>query len=351
MKMLCGLNDVTLIPAKISTISSRSECDPYYETSNMGKHLPLFSAPMSSVIDADNYNVFERNGIKTVIPRNVNLDTRMSLCKYVFCAFGLNEIKDMFIDDTPSGFGKMSGFQHMFVCIDIANGHMKSLYDLCKELRSKYADGITIMTGNIANPDTYAYVCDNYEGCVDYIRIGIGGGSCCTTAANAAVHYPMATLIMKCYGERVERTRFGHKAPFIVADGGFDTFDKIIKAIALGANYVMLGSVLAKSEEACGELVLDKNCDPIVVDGKQMRAYYGMSTKKAQKEFGNSKLKTAEGIERAVPIEYPISKWSDNFVSYIRSAMSYTGHRDIASFVGDVEYDYISANAFKAYYK
>lgn len=349
--MLYGLDDITLIPAKITDIDSRAECDPFYHDYNdkgiFGKHLPLLAAPMSSVIDENNFNKFTNCGINAVVPRSVDIEKRISLCKHTFCAFGLDEIKTHFIDDTPLGFGKMSGFLNMYVCIDVANGHMLRVYSACRKLKDKYKDGISIMTGNIANPDTYAYICDRYEGAVDYIRVGIGGGSCCTTSANAAIHYPMASLIEGCYTVRVDRGNNNVVCPYIVADGGFDSFDKIIKALALGADYVMLGYVLAKSEEACGKIISEE-----YVDGwRRFRYYYGMSTKKAQKEMGKEELKTAEGIERKVNIEYPIAKWVDNFTSYLRSAMSYMDARSILDFIGSVCYDKISPNAFKSFYK
>lgn len=345
--MLLGLDDITLIPAQMSTVRSRSECDPYYHEKRTmnGNYLPLFTAPMSSLIDTKNYNVFERCGIHTVIPRNVPVDDRISLCKYTFCAFGLREIEEKFINDTPLGFCKMSGWNDAYVCIDIANGHMEYLYQLCMKLKDRYHDRIHIMTGNVANPNTYAYICDVYNGVVDYIRLGIGGGSCCTTSANTAIHYPMATLIARCYDERASRN--GEGCPKIIADGGFDSFDKIIKALALGADYVMLGSVIAKSEEACGQTYEEEN----LRGRRTFRDYYGMSTKKAQKELGNTELKTSEGITRKVMVEYPISKWVDNFTSYLRSAMSYMDVRSIGEFVGGVDYSSISPNAFKSFYK
>ena len=76
-----------------------------------------------------------------------------------------------------------------------------------------------------------------------------------------------------------------------------------------------------------------------------------MSTKKAQAEFGNTELKTAEGIETLVPIKYNLAGWVDNFISYLRSAMSYCNSRTLDEFKQNAKIEQISANAFQAYYK
>lgn len=144
--------------------------------------------------------------------------------------------------------------------------------------------------------------------------------------------------------------RISHKyesLPFIVADGGFDNYDKIIKALALGADYVMVGKIFAQAEEACGKVIEHW------VRGEYIardRVYYGMSTKKAQVETGSQKLKTAEGIEVTVPILYPLSGWCENFVHYLRSMMSYTNSFTLSDFK-NTEYRIVSPFEYLSYYK
>lgn len=202
----------------------------------------------------------------------------------------------------------------------------------------------------------------------------------CTTSANSSVHYPMVSLlqemvkhkkyIMSCQKhDKNIRIECPYKSiPKIIADGGFNNFDQIIKALAIGADYVMLGKIFAMSVEACGD-ILNKSYFGYNVEKqgpfqdwirKQdmstikfwdcWRAYYGMSTKKAQTEISGEATKTAEGIETLVPIKYKLSGWIDNFISYLRSAMSYTNSRNLAEFK-NTKYEQISANAFQAYYK
>jgi hypothetical protein len=359
-KTLYGLNDVTIVPAVMSDIESRKECD----TCHKDGFLPLFTAPMSSVVDESNWNTFKDAGIHTVVPRNVPFDIRMGLSYSTFVAVGLDELKSIIDSDGNPEYKR----KKRYFCVDIANGHMKKLYDMCGKAKEIYGDCISLMTGNIANPETYFHIADNYPGVIDYIRCGIGGGSACTTSANGGLHYPMASLLSEIRYTRNIGDISGIY-PKIVADGGFSNFDQIIKALALGADYVMLGNIFARCDEACGKTHIDydiekypnslvyefgKNddyddCD--VLQYVKFREYYGMSTKKAQREFGGNGNKTAEGIVKYVPVEYTLAGWVDNFKSYLKSVMSYTGFRKIEDFICGPRLAVMTNSAYTTYFK
>ena len=178
-------NDLTIVPAEISNVSSRSECNPF--TSE--KWLPIFTAPMASVVNTDNLDQFINNGINPILPRNINFETRkLHLKDQTWVALSLKEFNELFIDNAE----KMTDdFRtHYFVVVDIANGHMKSLYETCraaKLLADKYDYKLTIMTGNIANAKTYKWISEfTYKDknkkthcAIDFIRVGIGGGAGC----------------------------------------------------------------------------------------------------------------------------------------------------------------------------
>lgn len=334
--MLLSFNDICLIPAVISEIEHRSECNPYLDNDM----LPLFTAPMTSVIDENNWKIFKNNKINTIIPRSVDFQTRCSLYMDTFVAVSLSEFEYLINHDKP--------IATIYICVDIANGHMKKLLDLCKKAKAMFGNKIQIMSGNIANPDTYL---EYAKAGIDYVRCGIGTSPICTTSANSGIHYPMVSLlteINRCKSVVEAWINYGDSeytsVPKIVADGGFSNFDQIIKALAIGADYVMLGKIFAMSYEACGEILFNHK-------GERVRKYYGMSTKKAQSEFGNTELKTAEGIETLVPIKYTLTGWCDNFISYLRSAMSYTNSRNLEEFKNNAHIEQISANSFNAYYK
>lgn len=181
-------NDLTIVPAVMSGVRSRSEIEC---VDNNGR-LPIFVAPMSAVINDKNYEIFETNDLYTVIPRSVSFPKRINLFNndgklfndnnYRFIALSLNEFKDCFCNENTAN---NNANKHFNVCIDIANGHMQYLYDLCltaKKLSYIYNYEIIIMTGNIANPETYRKICMmslNYRPIIDYIRIGIGSGAGC----------------------------------------------------------------------------------------------------------------------------------------------------------------------------
>ena len=179
-------NDLTLVPKVISRVNSRSECDPY----NKDGMLPIFTAPMASVVSDENYKVFEDNKITPIIPRNISIKTRiLKMNEQKWVALSLREFEDLFITNYKDRIEEIG--HHYYICVDIANGHMKSLYDKCKQAKELARDNnykLTIMTGNIANPQTYEWICSNAvysdkEGynvsVIDYIRVGIGGGSGC----------------------------------------------------------------------------------------------------------------------------------------------------------------------------
>lgn len=342
--MLYSLQDITLIPAVISNITSRRECNPYVDDFGM---LPLFAAPMSSVIDDKNWRTFHNNKINTIIPRNIDLEIRLKLCynKLTFVAFSLDEFETYFCVKIPS---------KAHILIDVANGHMKKILDLCKEAKKINGDKLVIMAGNVANPQTYIQYA--FAG-IDYCRMSIGSGSQCTTA-NTGIYYPMGSLIIDTIKVKKDYQDNKHYAdeeapelikwPKIVADGGFNTFGDIIKALALGADYVMLGRVFAKCEEACGQVIDFPNYDEEETVSKY-REYYGMSTKRAQKEFGKEGNKTEEGIASLVQVEYTLSDWTTRFTDYLRSAMSYTGHRSLDRFIGKVQFDILSPTAIRTF--
>jgi IMP dehydrogenase/GMP reductase len=232
---------------------------------------------------------------------------------------------------------------------------MSKLYDLCKYFIENIKTTHQLMIGNVANPSTYEKFAELN---VDFIRVGIGGGSGCLTSANTGVHYPMASLISECYQIKKKR---GYKTN-IVADGGFRNYDDIIKALALGADYVMLGGALNKCLESCSPTYLNKliplseNTSHYIWNSfpylrKYMyKKFRGMSTKEVQKKWGRDKLITSEGISKYNKVEYTLDKWIENLQDYLKSAMSYTNSRTLEEFK-ETEYVFITENALKRFNK
>ena len=333
-------NDITIIPDTLSTIASRSEINPLQN----GK-LPIFTAPMDMVIDENNISEFELNNVNICLPRNVKFDSLKN--DNYFYSYGLDEMIELFESgkDLPKK-----------VLIDVANGHMFKLWEISKRIKEKYGDSIELMVGNIANPDTYRKYC---EIGVDWIRVGIGGGSACTTSANVSIHFPMASLVNECY----EISKEFDNPTKILADGGFRSFSDIIKALALGAHACMLGGIFNKCLESCSDnflkdsvglfhLIDEERAITNFNSGIDVWKYYrGMSTKEVQKSWNRKELKTGEGISKYNKVEYTLSGWRENFTDYLRSAMSYSNSRTLEDFIGQANWVKISQNAFDRFNK
>lgn len=341
-------NDITIVPETISSISSRSEINPFYNGELVSEdRLPLFASPMDAVVDEKNYTKFIDLGISVCLPRHIKYQNLKD--DRVFYSYGLDEI--ISILDNNEELPKK-------VLIDIANGHMLKLLETSK--RIKKDRDVELMVGNIANPDTYRKYC---EIGVDYIRLNIGSGSACTTAANIGVFYPSASLVNECY---IISKEFENPTKIIV-DGGFGNTSEIIKALAVGGSYIMLGSIFNKCLESCSndfikvipklgpgeyrEITREQALEYFSYGEDVYKYYRGMSTKEVQKFWNKKNLKTSEGISKYNKVEYTLEGWTENFIDYLKSAMSYTNSRCLEEFIGEVKWVQISQNSFSRFNK
>jgi hypothetical protein len=153
LNMKFDWNDISIVPAILSDISSRNEVD----TRNKDNKLPLFTAPMDMVISAENVDKFYNSGLNITLPRHIKYDELKN--DNYFYSYGLDEIIEI-LDNKVQLPPK--------VLIDIANGNMRKLYDTSKRIKDLYGDNIELMIGNIANPETYRMFCDIG---VDYCRV------------------------------------------------------------------------------------------------------------------------------------------------------------------------------------
>ena len=360
-------DDILIEPDQSSVILSRKGL----EIRDENGMLPLFTAPMDTVINISNSLKFKDNGITSILPRTEDMSDISRNNKFQWFSYSLNDFIDLFLV-TDVG-EKRNGLREdiinrvktekIYALIDIANGHIKKLEEVVIATKEKYGDSVVLMVGNIANSETYKILSDAGA---DYIRIGIGNGGGCLTTQQLGIGYPMGSLIKECYDVSCEI-----KTPAkIVADGGFQKYADIIKGLALGADYIMLGSILNKALESCADTYLEnENHGNWKTPGekvdqydestaiqfsfgkKYFKLFRGMSTKEAQKAMGKTDLKTSEGIVKLNPVEYTLKGWTDNFESYLKSAMSYTNKTNIKDFNGGVKFNFITQNAFKRFNK
>jgi IMP dehydrogenase/GMP reductase len=350
-------NDILITPAVTSSIRSRSEINPYRSDIGQTPWLPLFVSPMDTVIGLDNWMLYLENKMPICFPRDIRPESfkeedvglLSAYSSVIFFSYSLDETSQL-CEWLENNKGKDLEFN---VLIDIANGHMKHMVDLVKELRSRTK--VKIMVGNIANPETYRVLS---EAGADFIRVGIGFGGGCLTAMNTGVGYSMAQLVKECSDIKDEMESMDQKTSKIVADGGFREYSDIIKALALGADYVMLGSILNKCLESSGDTYWKGIKVSSDIAGflwrrkfKLEKKFRGMSTKEVQKKWGKEKLTTSEGVVRMRTVKYTLEGWTENFVDYLKSSMSYTNSRTLKDFIGNVKWTVISQNSFNRFNK
>ncbi len=340
-------NDILIKPSVTTDIMSRSEVNPF----DKNGFLPLFTAPMDTVVDSTNADLFHNSKINICLPRGEKRTNNM-----MFESYSLAQFKTEFYD--KNGIDTLDNLP-VYVLIDTANGHIQELVNMVKFSKEFYGEKMKLMVGNIANPDTYKLLSDAG---VDYVRVGIGNGNGCLTTQQLGIGYPMASLIRECYYASLTLD----SPAKIVADGGMKEYSDIIKALALGADYVMLGSILNKCVESCGKTYIKGQGRPIEISNSEainhfkmgdlgesviIKEFRGMSTKEVQKKWGSDVLKTSEGVVRHRPVEYTLGQWVDNFESYLRSAMSYVNAKTIEEFQNNSEFINITNNAYLRFKK
>jgi len=217
----------------------------------------------------------------------------------------------------------LAGAEVDVVVIDTAHGHSAGVLRTIKEIKSKIGD-VDLIAGNVATGDGVKAL---IEAGVDCVKVGIGAGASCTTRVIAGVGVPQLSAIM----DSVDEAR-RHNIP-VIADGGIRYSGDIAKALAAGADAVMLGSLLAGMDESPGEAIL--------YEGRQYKSYRGMGSLGAMKQGSGDRYfqegaeatkLVPEGIEGMVPYRGPVRKTIHQLVGGVRSSMGYCGVRTIREF-------------------
>jgi len=346
--------DDMLIVTKVNTdITSR------YRDIVLPDMSPIFTAPMDTVVNLSNMDIFLDNNISVTLPRTIKYEEFLHYIKdknyyeyqNVFISLGFDEIEKHYKNNFKSFY------KGAHILIDVANGHMQKIVDFAREIKRLRPD-IILMVGNIANPEAYSWYVKNK--CVDYIRVGIGNGGGCLTTKQSGIGYPMASLITEMYQEkqRCHKEFPSDKLPAIVADGGMKDYSDIIKAFALGADNVMIGSIFNKALESCADnyffhIKISEKTANIFFDMKLpvMKHFRGMSTKGAQKMMGKTRFRTSEGVVRYRRVEYRLKGWIENFEHYLRNAMSYADAKTLDDFIGKADVCQITKNAYDRFNK
>jgi len=305
MKESLSYDDVLLVP-KYSDIESRSQVDL---KSVLGVDLefntPIVASPMDTVSGLDMAMVLSRLGGVAVIHRYNSIEEQAEIVRAVKRQ---GERVGAAIGTSGDYMDRVTALYNAgvdFVCIDVAHGHHKMVYDAIRTIRDHYGPSIHIMAGNVATADGFNAL--QIWG-ANSIRVGIGGGSICSTRIQTGHGVPNITAIMEC--AKVASTAT------LIADGGIKNAGDIVKALAAGADFVMLGSMLAGTDEAPGQ----------IIDGRKV--YRGMASREAQQDW-RGKSSAPEGISTKIPYKGPVENIFNDLVGNIKSGLSYSGATNV----------------------
>jgi GMP reductase len=224
---------------------------------------------------------------------------------------------------------KRAGEAIEYVCIDVANGYSEAFVRFVEKFRGTHPN-LTIMAGNVVTGEmTEELILSG----VDIVKVGIGPGSVCTTRSMTGVGYPQLSAVIECADA-------AHGlGGLICSDGGCAAPGDLAKAFGGGADFVMLGGMLAGHTECAGEI--------IEKDGRQYKRFYGMSSRTAMEKYagGVAEYRASEGRETLVEYRGPVAATVQEILGGVRSACTYVGARRLKELTKRTTFVRVSARA------
>lgn len=302
-------DDVLLVPS-YNHYESRKEVEisSLDRSGKLKLDLPIMTANMDTITESSMANFMSSKGGIGFLHRFMSVDQNVKEYKAcegkVVVSIGTNENeieRAMALRDAGADY----------YCIDVAHAHAKYVGKTLKKLRELLGENACLIAGNVA---TYAGA-DYLASCgADIIKVGIGGGSVCTTRIKTGFGVPNLTAIKEC--AKIDRS--------IIADGGIRTSGDIVKALAFGADFVMIGSLMSGTRPTPGEVLTDDQ-------GYRYKTYRGMASKEVMDDHrgGVAEWKTAEGVATRVPYNENEEAIIADIVGGLRSGLTYAGAKDI----------------------
>lgn len=307
-----------LIRPKRSALPSRAEVDISREftckhSGHKYKGIPIIAANMDTIGTFDMARALAPLGLSVALHKHYDVE---ALTKF-FTSDAAASSSFYSIGITRADYDKFgrvlarAGSSIANVCIDVANGYSENFVRFVESFRKDHPK-ITVMAGNIVTGEmTEKLILSG----ADIVKVGIGPGSVCTTRMTTGVGYPQLSAVIECADA-------AHGlGGLICADGGCTVPGDIAKAFGGGADFVMLGGMLAAHDECAGELV--------VRNGERFKLFYGMSSETAMQKHagGVAEYRAAEGKEVLVPCRGPVSATVQHILGGVRSACTYVGAR------------------------
>ena len=333
--------DVLILPKK-SNLNSRKdvvlERTIVFQNGVSWTGIPIIAANMTTIGTLELYKVLSTYKIITALHKFHKLQDLLDYNKenndsklnpdYFMISTGISS------DDYKNLTRILDNFECKFICVDIANGYISKFNDFCKVLRSEYPEKI-IVAGNVCTGEGIELLTDLE---IDIVKVGIGGGSACTTRIQTGIGMPQLSCILEC----VEQCQAYNKScfklydeydhhklnrSFVLSDGGITCPGDLAKAFGAGADFVMIGGAFAGHDENPGQIINDEKT------GQCYKSFYGMSSSYAMKNNysanNNTNYRSSEGRELKVPYKGALKNTIDNYLGGLRSACTYTNSANL----------------------
>jgi len=312
LKEAIAYDDILLIP-QYSDIKSRSDVNIGVSMdANIYLQLPIISSPMDTVTEDKMVIAMASAGALGVIHRYNTIEKQSQL---------VNKARSQGAHNIAAAIGITGDFEERacalhdagsaILCVDVAHGHHILMKNALETLRNIFDNKVHIIAGNIATLEGFN---DLADWGANSIRCNIGGGSICSTRIQTGHGIPGLQTLMDC--------ATSDRNANIIADGGIRTSGDIVKAIAAGADFVMLGSLLSGTDETPGEI----QTSPL---GKKYKTYQGMASRKAQQNWKGA-FSSDEGISTFVEYKGSVQNVLASLRKGITSGLSYSGCRTVA---------------------
>ena len=306
-------DDVILVPG-YNGIRSRQDVSTAVTVAGRTFDIPVVSSNMDTITENAMADTITGFGGMAIMHRFMSVESNIQMFKTLknpnktAISIGIGE-------DGMTRAEALIGAGANIICVDVAHGHSKEVNRTVRMLREKWGNNIMIIAGNVA---TYAGADYLAAAGADIIKVGIGCGSVCTTRIKTGFGVPQLTALQEC--RKVDRC--------LIADGGIRTPGDAVKALAAGADFIMLGGMLAGTDETPGEIITKRDSSGAEVRVKRFR---GMASREAQEDFmgGMAEWKTAEGVAVEVPCKGPVRAIIQDVMGGIRSGLTYCGAETI----------------------
>jgi IMP dehydrogenase len=337
MQEALTFDDVLLVPQYSGILPADAELSTKLSR-NISLDIPVVSAPMDTITEHTMAVALASVGGIGIIHRNLSVSDQAKEVKQVKKA-GKDLLVGAAVGTSKDALERSKALVEAgvdVIIVDTAHGHSKGVIDTVKLLKKDSNITVDIIAGNIATAQAAKAL---VEAGVDALKVGMGPGAICTTRIVAGIGVPQLTAIMEVVRGRAKN----HEVP-VIADGGIRYSGDIVKALAAGASSVMVGSVLAGTDETPGDIETD--------NGKKYKQFRGMGSIGAMSagsanRYGQDKVKKSEkfvpeGIEGRVPYRGPVSKIIHQLSGGIRSGMGYMGSKGLQELQKKAEFVKVS---------